>query len=195
MFLADDVVARARADRSHPRDEIFRRLESVCTRHLQLSAHRLSELRGRWALVRWRATIEELSGMAALARDGVHLDHIVEIVSPMANGRWREGSGFERHLAVPWVLTALAGCLDTHRARLANGQTAIEDIVAELAEFLSHQQATTNWGDMERVAFNHTLIAYTGSARARSHSSTVIRTRPAGWIGRSRPRAGSSTSA
>jgi hypothetical protein len=159
MFLADDVVAQARADRGHPRDEIFRRLELVCTRHLQLTARSLFELRGK-SFVRWRATIEELSGMAALARDGVYLGHLVEIVSPMANGRWREGSGFDRHLAVPWVLTALAGCLDTHRARLANGQTAIEDIVAELAEFLSHEQATTSWGDMERVAFNHTIIAY-----------------------------------
>ena len=159
MFLADDVVAHARADRGHPRDEIFRRLELVCTRHLQLTDHSLFELQGR-SFVRWRATIEELSGMAALAPDGVYLDHLVQIVSPMANGRWREGSGFERHLAVPWVLTALAGCLDTHRARLANGQTAIEDIVAEFAGFLSHEQATTSWGDMERVAFNHTIIAY-----------------------------------
>ncbi|MGH8977306.1 MAG: heparinase II/III domain-containing protein, partial [Acidimicrobiia bacterium] len=159
MFLADDVVAQARADRRHPRDEIFRRLELVCTRHLQLTAHSLFELQGR-SFVRWRATIEELSGMAALAPDGVYLDHLVQIVSPMANGRWREGSGFERHLAVPWVLTALAGCLDTHRARLANGQTPIEGIVAEFAEFLSHEQATTSWGDMERVAFNHTIIAY-----------------------------------
>jgi len=159
MFLADDVVAQARADRSHPRDEIFRRLELVCTRHLQLTPHSLFELQGR-SFVRWRATIEELSGMAALAPDAAYLEHLVQIVSPMVNGRWREGSGFERHLAVPWVLTALAGCLDTHRARLANGQTAIDGIVAEFAEFLSHEQATTSWGDMERVAFNHTIIAY-----------------------------------
>src|SRR5262249_20582296 len=33
-------------------------------------------------------------------------------------------------------------------------------IVVELAEHLAHQQATTSWGDMERVAFNHTIIAY-----------------------------------
>jgi hypothetical protein len=182
VFLTDDIIAQARADRGHPRDEIFRRLESVSTSHLQLTARSLFELPGK-SFVRWRATIEELSGMAALSPDRFYLDHLVEIVSPMANGRWREGSGFDRHLAVPWVLTALAGCLDTHRARLANGQTAIEDIVADLAEFLSHQQATTSWGDMGRVAFNHTIIAYTalgsGAVALLDHHSEA-----AGWLDR-----------
>jgi hypothetical protein len=182
VFLSDGVVASARADRRHPRDEIFLGLELACTRHLQLTARSLFELRGK-SFVRWRATIEELSGMAALAPDGVHLDHLVEIVSPMASGRWREGSGFDRHLAVPWVLTALAGCLDTHRARLGDGQTAVEGIVAELAEFLSHEQATTSWGDMGRVAFNHVIIAYTALG---SGALALLDRHPqaAGWLDR-----------
>jgi hypothetical protein len=59
------------------------------------------------------------------------------------------------------VLSGLAGCLDTHADRLAaDASNAIETIVVELTEFLAHQQATTSWGDLERVAFNHTIIAY-----------------------------------
>jgi hypothetical protein len=159
MFLAHDVIDRARSDRSHPRDEIGRRLERACKDHLALTDTSLFELPGK-SFVRWRRTIEELSAMAALSPQDGYLEHLVEIVSPMANGRWREGSGFDRHLAVPWVLSALAGCLDTHADRLASDRATIEAIVVDLAEYLAHQQATTSWGDMERVAFNHTIIAY-----------------------------------
>ncbi len=127
--------------------------------HLKLTPSSLYHLRGK-SFVRWRATIEELSALAVLVPDGPHLEHLVEIVAPMAGGAWRDASGFDRHLAAPWVLTALAGCIETHRARLADRLPLLEGIAAEFAEFVAHEQATTSWGDMACVAFNHTIIAY-----------------------------------
>src|SRR4029079_7783221 len=97
--------------------------------------------------------IEELRALASLAAGGVHLDHLVDIVSPMARGSWRTASGFERHLSVPFVLTALAGCFDAHYDELGPGRSAIEEIVVEMTEFLANQQTTTRWGDPDRIAF------------------------------------------
>ena len=99
--------------------------------------------------------------MAALTPGGGHLDHLVESVSPMVRGGWHQGAGFERHLSVPFVVAALAGCYDTHHDRLLeHGQTVIEEIIVELAEFNWEQLTTTSWGDPARMAFNHTVIAY-----------------------------------
>ena len=160
MFLPKDLVARAQSDRSgDPRSEILLRLNRACDAHLRLTPNSLVKLRGK-SFVRWRAVIEELSAMAALSPGGAHLERLVECVAPMARGGWRMGSGFDRHLAVPWVLTALAGCLDAHDDQLGSGKSVVEDIVAEFSEFISREQETTSWGDVERVAFNHTIIAY-----------------------------------
>jgi hypothetical protein len=166
LFVTDAQIESARTDLKYPRHEIRDRLVEVCRRRrLTATPESLLSLSPQRNHFIWDAFLGELSLAHVVTDEEHYLDHAMQFVRQLPE-RWRDVPR-DADLFVPFVLATLARFYDLERDRLSEEDTAaIRSMMADMTEWLWGELPVRDYGERERAAWNHSIIAFSSLAVA-----------------------------
>lgn len=160
LLLTDAQIERARHDLSYPLHEIRDKLIEICRRRrLTATPEALFALTPQRNHFIWDAFLGELSLAHVVTNDDRYLDHAMDFVRQLP-AQWRDVPR-DPDLFVPLVLATLARFYDLERERLSDADAlSIRSMMVEMTEWLYGELPVRDYGERERAAWNHSIIAY-----------------------------------